>query len=90
MTTAISASVSSRPTIAAILAVSAAATFFLFWLIYVHPAADIGNARYVFLPALNAIFNDLAATSLLTGYTFPLSAGVITYFAPRAAKLLGA
>ena len=70
MTTAVSASASTRPTIAAILAVSAAATLFLFWLIYVHPAADTGNTRYAFLSALNAIFNGLAATSLLIGYSF--------------------
>ncbi len=70
MTTAVSASASTRPTIAAILALSAAATLFLFWLIYVHPAADTGNMRYAFLPALNAIFNGLAATSLLIGDSF--------------------
>ena len=70
MTTAVSASTNSRPTIAAILAVSAAATLFLFWLIYLHPAADAGNTRYAFLPALNAIFNGLAATLLLIGYSF--------------------
>ena len=70
MTTAVSASASSRPSVAAILAVSAAATLFLFWLIYLHPAADTGNTHYAFLPALNAIFNGLAATSLLIGYSF--------------------
>jgi putative membrane protein len=55
--------------IAAILAISAAATLFLFWLIYVHPAAVAGN-EYAFLPALNAVMNGLAAVSLLIGYTF--------------------
>lgn len=70
MTTAISASVSSRPIITTVLAVSAVATLFLFWLIYMHPATDVGNTRYPFLPALNAIFNGLAATSLLIGYSF--------------------
>ena len=55
--------------IAVILAVSAAATIFLFWLIYIHPAAAT-SAQYAFLPALNAIFNGLAATALLIGYTF--------------------
>jgi putative membrane protein len=59
-----------RPAIAAILAVSAAATAFLFWLIYVHPAADQGSARYAFLPALNALLNGLSAVALLIGYTF--------------------
>jgi putative membrane protein len=56
--------------IAAILAVSAAATAFLFWLIYVHPAADSASARFAFLPALNALLNGLSATALLLGYTF--------------------
>jgi len=55
--------------IAAILAVSAAASLFLFWLIYVHPAAA-SSTQYAFLPAMNAVFNGLAATALLIGYTF--------------------
>jgi putative membrane protein len=59
-----------RPAIAAILAISLAATLFLFWLIYVHPASDAGSTRYAFLPALNAILNGLSATALLIGFTF--------------------
>jgi putative membrane protein len=59
-----------RSAIAAILAVSVAATLFLFWLIYVHPAADQGSTRLAFLPALNALLNGLSATALLIGYTF--------------------
>jgi putative membrane protein len=55
--------------IAVILIVSAAAIIFLFWLIYIHPAAAT-NAQYAFLPGLNAILNGLAATALLIGYTF--------------------
>jgi putative membrane protein len=58
------------PAIAAILAISAAATLFLFWLIYIHPASDTTSARFAFLPALNAVFNGLSATALLIGYTF--------------------
>jgi putative membrane protein len=57
------------PAIAAILAVSAAATVFLFWLIYVHPAAA-SSTQYAFLPALNALLNGLSAVALLIGYTF--------------------
>jgi len=56
--------------IAAILLISAAATLFLFWLIYVHPASDSGGARFAFLPALNALLNGLSATALLIGFTF--------------------
>jgi putative membrane protein len=56
--------------IAAILVISAAATLFLFWLIYVHPASDTGGTRLAFLPALNALLNGLSATALLIGFTF--------------------
>lgn len=59
-----------RSAIAAILAISAAATLFLFWLIYQHPAADTSSTRLPFLPALNAILNGLSATALLVGFTF--------------------
>lgn len=57
------------PAIVAILAISLAATLFLFWLIYVHPAAA-ASGSYAFLPAMNAVFNGLAAISLLIGFTF--------------------
>jgi putative membrane protein len=57
-----------RNAIAFILAVSAVATVFLFWLIYIHPAADLGGARLAFLPALNALLNGLSAIALLIGF----------------------
>jgi putative membrane protein len=60
---------STRAAVATILAISAAATLFLFWLIYVHPAAA-SSSQYAFLPALNALLNGLSATALLVGYTF--------------------
>jgi putative membrane protein len=69
MTTAAMPKSSTRPAILAILAISAAASAFLFWLIYVHPAAA-SSTQYAFLPALNAVLNGLAATALLIGYTF--------------------
>jgi putative membrane protein len=72
MTTAVSKSTPRSGTgapIAAILLISAAASGFLFWLIYIHPAAAT-SSQYAFLPAMNAVFNGLAATSLLIGYTF--------------------
>lgn len=59
-----------RPAIILILVISAAATLFLFWLIYQHPAADTTSARLPFLPALNAVLNGLSATALLIGFTF--------------------
>jgi putative membrane protein len=70
MTTSVAPRTSTRPAIAAILALSAAATGFLFWLIYIHPAADQTSVRFAFLPALNAVLNGLSATALLIGYTF--------------------
>jgi putative membrane protein len=70
MTTAVAPQSSTRPAIAAILVISAAATAFLFWLIYVHPAPDAASVRLTFLPALNALLNGLSATALLIGYTF--------------------
>jgi putative membrane protein len=56
--------------IAAILFISAAASLFLFWLIYFHPALDVTGKELSFLPALNAILNALAATALVMGYRF--------------------
>jgi putative membrane protein len=57
------------PAIVAILLISAAASLFLFWLIYIHPAAAT-SAQFAFLPALNAILNGLAAIALSIGYIF--------------------
>ena len=75
------------PAIAAILAISAAASAFLFWLIYGHPAAA-SSTQFAFLPALNAVLNGLSATALLVGYNFirarrirPHRAAMITAFA---------
>jgi len=75
MTTAAPAT-NTKPAIAAILAISAAATAFLFWLIYIHPAAA-SSSQYAFLPAINAVLNGMAGTALLIGYTF-IRAGRIT------------
>ena len=56
--------------VAGIIAVSAVATLFLFWLIYVHPAADTTGTNYAFLPNLNALLNGLSALALLIGFYF--------------------
>jgi putative membrane protein len=58
------------PAIAAILFISAAATIFLFWLIYIHPALDVSGNELSFLPALDAILNGCASVALLMGYRF--------------------
>jgi putative membrane protein len=54
--------------IAAILAVSAAASLFLCWLVYYHEPSDAAGTRLVFLPTLNALLNALAACALVAGY----------------------
>ena len=56
--------------IAAIIAISAAASLFLFWLVYFHAPADVTGTHLLFLPALNALLNALAAVALVTGYIF--------------------
>lgn len=56
--------------VAGIIGVSAVATLFLFWLIYVHPAADASSTHYTFLPNLNALLNGLAAVALCVGFYF--------------------
>jgi putative membrane protein len=58
------------PAIAAILLISAAASAFLFWLIYVHPALDVSGKELSFLPALDAILNACASIAILMGYRF--------------------
>jgi putative membrane protein len=58
------------PAIAAILLISAAASAFLFWLIYFHPALDVTGKELAFLPALDAVLNACATIALLTGYRF--------------------
>jgi putative membrane protein len=70
MTTATSPQRSISVPVAAIIAISAVATLFLFWLIYVHPAADQRDLHYTFLPNLNALLNGLAAVALVFGYYF--------------------
>jgi putative membrane protein len=57
-----------KAAIGVILAISLAATLFLFWLIYVHPATDAASKQLSFLPTLNALLNALSATALLIGY----------------------
>jgi putative membrane protein len=54
--------------IVSILAVSVVASLFLFWLVYYHPPVDAGRTRFVFLPALNAVLNGLAAIALVIGF----------------------
>lgn len=61
---------SNKGAIATIIAVSAAASLFLFWLIYVHTAPQAFASRLLFLPSIDALTNGLAAISLIVGYYF--------------------
>lgn len=54
----------SRSATVLILAVSLAAIGFLFWLLYFREGAAPASTGLEFLPALNATFNGLAATSI--------------------------
>lgn len=76
-----------RTAVAAILAISAAATLFLFWLIYIHPAAA-SSTDYAFLPALNAILNGLSAVALLIGFTFIKSRNIKAHRASMLAAFV--
>jgi putative membrane protein len=60
----------SKGVIAGIIALSLAATLFLFWLIYVHAAPEAYANRLLFLPSLDALTNGMAAISLIVGYYF--------------------
>jgi putative membrane protein len=59
-----------RGPIAGIVLVSAAATLFLLWLLFVHQAPPQFALRLRFLPALNALLNGLSALALVTGLAF--------------------
>ncbi len=56
--------------IVAILAVSALASGFLFWLVYYHAPVDVRHTRFLFLPGLNALLNGCAAIALCTGFHY--------------------
>jgi putative membrane protein len=54
--------------IAGIIAVSAAASVLICWLVYFHTPTDVGNMQLRSLPLLNAVLNALATVALVTGY----------------------
>jgi putative membrane protein len=56
--------------IAAIIGVSAMASAFICWLVYVHPPVDAASTSFNFLPALNAVLNAASAIALLIGYRY--------------------
>jgi putative membrane protein len=59
--------------VAAIIAISAAASLFLCWLVYYHAPSDVTGTHLLFLPALNALLNGLSAAALVTGFCFILA-----------------
>jgi putative membrane protein len=59
-----------RTVLPGIIAISAAATLFLIWLVYFREAPPQFAGRWVFLPALNALLNGLSAIALCTGFYF--------------------
>jgi putative membrane protein len=60
----------SRAPIATIVGISAVATLFLLWLVYIHPPSQEFATRLLFLPALNALFNAMSATALVIGFSY--------------------
>jgi putative membrane protein len=51
-----------------IIAISAAASGFLVWLVYKHQPSDAAQTHLLFLPALNAILNTCCTIALLIGF----------------------
>jgi putative membrane protein len=54
--------------IASILAVSAAASALICWLVYFHTPTDVAHTHLRSLPLVNAALNALATIALVTGY----------------------
>jgi putative membrane protein len=61
---------SSNKAITTIVGISAVATAFLLWLLYVHHASPAFANRFNFLPALDAVLNGLCAICLVIGFSF--------------------
>ena len=56
--------------IASIIAVSAAASAFICWLVYFHTPTDVSGTQLRSLPLVNAVLNALSTIALLAGYRF--------------------
>ena len=56
--------------VVAIVAVSAAASALICWLVYFHAPTDIAGTHLLFLPATNALLNALSTVALLIGFYF--------------------
>jgi putative membrane protein len=56
--------------VAGIIGISAIASLFICWLVYIHPPVDANGATFGFLPGLNAVLNAAAGVALVLGYRF--------------------
>ena len=65
--------------IAAIIAISAAASLFLAWLVYWHAPTDATHTHLGFLPGVNALLNGLCTIALLFGYKFIRSRQILKH-----------
>ena len=78
--------------VATIVAVSATASGFLFWLVYFHRPVDVAGTHLSFLPALNALLNALCTFFLMRGFShirsFNISAHRNNMFAAFAVSSL--
>ncbi len=54
--------------VAALVGISALASIFLAWLVYVHQPSDAAGQHLAFLPALNAILNACCTVALVIGF----------------------
>ena len=54
--------------IVTIIAISAAASALICWLVYFHTPTDVGQTQLRSLPLVNAVLNALATVALVTGY----------------------
>ncbi len=68
-----------RGAIGGIVAVSLAASAFLFWLLYFRQASPQFARSLTFLPALNAVFNGLSAVALTCGFYFILRRRMVAH-----------
>ena len=74
--------------VAAIVAVSAAASLFLCWLVYYHEPTDAAGTRLVFLPALNALLNAFSAIALIAGFRYIRSGRIASHRAAMATAFI--
>ena len=68
-----------RGAVGGIVAVSIAASGFLFWLLYFRQASPQFARSLTFLPALNAVLNGLSAVALVCGFCCIIRSRVVAH-----------